>query len=62
MIKAQLQGDVPGGPGVTTSLSIARGAGSAPSWGAKIPWSQKNQNVKQKQYSEDFKSGPYPEK
>ena len=62
MKKAQLQGDFPGGPGVKTLLSIARGAGSVPGWGAKIPWSQKTKSVKQKQYSEDFKSSPYPKK
>ena len=29
--------DFPGGPGVKTSPSNARGAGSVPGWGAKIP-------------------------
>ena len=60
--------DFPGCPVVKISPSNARGVGSIPGWGAKIPcalWS-KNQNIKQKQYcnkfNKDFKSGPYQEK
>ena len=60
-----LQGDFSGGPVVRTSPSSAGGAGSIPSWGAKIPHASwpKNQNIKQKQYcnkfNKDFKNGPY---
>ena len=43
--------DVPGGPGVKTSPSPARGVGLIPSQGARIPHASwpKNQNIKQKQ-------------
>ena len=50
---------------VKTSPSSAVGAGSMPGWGAKIPHASwpKNQNIKQKQYcnefNKDFKNGPY---
>ena len=45
-------GDFPGGPVVKTSTSNARGAGSIPGQGARIPHAlqPKNQNIKQKQY------------
>ena len=50
---------------VKTLPASARGAGSVPDWGSKIPpasW-PKNRNIKQKQYSDefnkDFKNGPY---
>ena len=44
--------DFPGGPVVNTQPSNARGAGSIPGQGAKIPHASqpKNQNIKQKQY------------
>ena len=46
-------GDFPGGPVVKTSPSDARGAGSIPGQGGRIPYTlqPKNQNIKQKQYS-----------
>ena len=51
---------------VTTSPSNAGGAGLIPGWGAKIPHASrpKNQNIKQKQYcnefnKKDFKNGPH---
>ena len=57
--------DFPHGPVVKTSPSSARGAGSIPGQGAKIPHASwpKNQNIKQKQYcnkfKEDIKNGPH---
>ena len=48
--------------------SNARGAGSIPGWGAKIPHASwpKYQNIKQKQYcnkfNKDFKNGPHQKK
>ena len=58
-------GDFPAGPVVKTSPSDARGAGSIPGQGARIPYALRleNQNIKQKQYSnkfnKDFKNGPH---
>ena len=48
--------DFPSGPVVKTSPSNAGGVGSIPGWGAKIPHTPgpKNQNIKQKQYYEQF--------
>ena len=60
--------DFPGGPVVKTSSSNARGEGSIPGWGARIPHASrpKNQNIKQKQYcnkfNKDFKNGPHQKK
>ena len=60
--------DFPGGPGVKTSPSNARGAGSIPGGGAKIPYASwpKNQNMKKKQccnkFSKDFKNGLHQKK
>ena len=60
--------DLPGGPAVKTSPSNARGAGSIPGRGAKIPSASrpKKQNIKQKQYcnkfNKDFKNGPHKKK
>ena len=57
--------DFPGGPVSKTSPSKAGGAGSIPGWGAKFPHDlrPKNQNIKQKQYcnnfNKDFKNGPH---
>ena len=55
--------DFPSGPVVNTLPSRARGVGSIPGWGAKIPhalW-PKNQNIKLKQYcnkfNKDFQNG-----
>ena len=50
--------DFPGGPVVKTSPSIARGEGSIPGRGAKIPCASwpKNQNIKQKQYCKQLYS------
>ena len=56
--------DFPGGPVVRTLHSSAGDAGLIPGWEAKIPHAcgQKNQNIKQKQYcnefNKDFKNGP----
>ena len=56
--------DFPGSPLVKTLPSNARGIGSTPGQGAKIPHAMgpKNQNIKQKQYcnkfNKDFKNGP----
>ena len=53
---------------VKISPSNARGTGSIPGWGAKIPYTlwPKNQNMKQKQYcnkfNNDFKNGPHLKK
>ena len=58
----------PAGPVVKTSPSNAGGDGSIPGWGAKIPHAlrPKNQNIKQKQYcnefDKDFKNGPHQKK
>ena len=48
--------DFPGSPMVNTSPSGAKGAGSNPGQGAKIPHAsgQKHQNKKQKQYCNKF--------
>ena len=61
-VKKCISWDLPGSPVVETSPSNARGAGSIPGQGAKIPHASqhmpKNQNIKQKQYcnklSKDF--------
>ena len=63
----RVRGDFPGGPVVKTSPSNAGGAGSIPGWGAKIPHvsgpKKPKQNIKQKQYcnqfNKDFKNGPH---
>ena len=52
--------DLPGGPVVNkTSPSNARGAGSVPGQGARIPHASgpKNQNIKQKSYCNKFNKG-----
>ena len=51
-------GDFPGGPVVKTLSSDAGGTGPIPGWGAKIPHASwpKNQNRKQKQYSNKLKT------
>ena len=60
--------EFPGGPVVKTSPSNARGAGSIPGRGAKIPhaFQPKNQNIKQKQYcnkfNKDVKNGAHQKK
>ena len=65
-IKKSDNRDFPGGPVVKTSPSNARGVGSIPGQGAKIPHASwpKHQNIKQKQYcnkfNKDFKNGPHP--
>ena len=48
--------DFPGSPVVKTSPSNARGAGSIPGQGARIPYALRPeyQNIKQKQYSNKF--------
>ena len=62
-------GDFPGGPVVKTLSSSARAADSQPvvqELGSHVPGSQKNQNVKQKRYcnqfSKDFKNSPQQKK
>ena len=54
--KGRSSRDFPGGPVVKTSPSNAGGAGLIPGQGAKIPHASrpKNQNIKQKQYSNKF--------
>ena len=61
--------DFPGGPVVKTLSSSARAADSQPvvqELGSHVPGSQKNQNVKQKRYcnqfSKDFKNSPQQKK
>ena len=57
--------DFPRGPVVKTLPSSARGEGSIPGWGAKIPRASRpeNQNIKWRQYctefNNDFKNGPH---
>ena len=57
--------DFPGSPVVKTLPSNARGVGSIPGQGAKIPHASqpKNQNIKQKCYcktfNKDFKNDPH---
>ena len=64
LLKSQI-GDFPGSPVVKTSPSNARGAGSIPGQGARIPYAlgPENQNIKQKQYSnkfnKDFENGSH---
>ena len=68
ILKIQIKGNLPGGPVVNTSSSKARGVGSIPGWGDKIPgwgarsWSNEP-DIKQKQYcnkfNKDFKNGPH---
>ena len=62
----ELMVNFPDSPVVKTSLSNARGVGSIPGQGAKIPtWLvvKKTQNIKQKPYcnkfNKDFKNDPY---
>ena len=49
-------GDFPGSPGINTSPSNAGSAGSIPGGGTKIPYAArpKSQNIKQKQYCNQF--------
>ena len=56
MLKILNFGDFLGSPMVKTSPAKARGVGLIPGQGAKIPHvlQSKNQNIKQKQYSNKF--------
>ena len=57
--------DFPGSPVVKPSPSNAEGTGLIPDWGAKTPHASrwKSQNIKQKQYCNEFtkvfKNGPH---
>ena len=54
--KQKIDGDFSGGPAVKISPSSPGGVGSIPGRGAKIPHASqtRNQNIKQKQYSNKF--------